>query len=170
VITTDVTTKSVKFPAGSNWIDYWNEDMVYAGGTTVQYNAPLDRYPLFIRAGAIIPMNVKTAVTAHGDATSAGKVTLLIYPQGTSSFTFHRPLDEGTAYDNVTIDADATSGTVTVTGSVPASYRLRLKSLQPPSVVTGADAWSYDAVDKVVIADKQGAAFSIGITGLKGYP
>ena len=32
IITTDVTTKSVTFPAGSSWIDYWNEDTVYAGG------------------------------------------------------------------------------------------------------------------------------------------
>jgi hypothetical protein len=59
---------------------------------------------------------------------------------------------------------------VTVTGSVSASYRLRVKSLQPPTSVTGADAWSYDTVDKVIIADKQGAAFSLMIAGLKGYP
>jgi alpha-glucosidase (family GH31 glycosyl hydrolase) len=170
VITTDVTTKSVKFPTGSNWIDYWNEDTVYAGGTTIQYNAPLAQYPLFIKTGAVIPMDVKTAVTGHGDATSAGKVTVLVYPQGKSSFTFHRPLGEGTAYDDVAIDADATSGTLTVTGSVSTSYRLRVKSLQPPTSVTGADAWSYDTVDKVIIADKQGAAFSLMIAGLKGYP
>ena len=74
VITTDVTTKSVTFPTGSSWIDYWNEDMVYAGGTTVSYSAPLARYPLFIKAGAIIPLDVKTAITGHGDATSAGKI------------------------------------------------------------------------------------------------
>jgi alpha-glucosidase (family GH31 glycosyl hydrolase) len=170
VITTDVTTKSVKFPTGSNWIDYWNEDTVYAGGTTIQYNAPLAQYPLFIKTGAVIPMDVKTAVTGHGDATSAGKVTVLVYPQGKSSFTFHRPLGEGTAYDDVAIDADATSGTLTVTGSVSTSYRLRVKSLQPPTSVTGADAWSYDTVNKVIIADKQGAAFSLMIAGLKGYP
>jgi alpha-glucosidase (family GH31 glycosyl hydrolase) len=44
VITMDVTTKSVAFPSGSNWIDYWNEDTVYTGGTTTQYSAPLAQY------------------------------------------------------------------------------------------------------------------------------
>lgn len=82
IITTDVTTKSVTFPTGSNWIDYWNEDTVYTGGSTTQYNAPLNQYPLFIKTGAIIPMDVKTAVTGHGDTTSAGKVTVLVYPKG----------------------------------------------------------------------------------------
>jgi alpha-glucosidase (family GH31 glycosyl hydrolase) len=82
IITTDVTTKSVTFPTGPGWIDYWNEDTVYAGGSTTQYNAPLAQYPLFIRTGAIIPMNVKIAVTGHGDTTSAGKVTVLVYPEG----------------------------------------------------------------------------------------
>ena len=41
------------------------------------YAATLDHYPLFIKAGAIIPLDVKTAVTGHGDTTSAGKTTVL---------------------------------------------------------------------------------------------
>ena len=41
---------TVTFPAGSTWIDYWNEDTTYAGGSATTYAAPLDRYPLFIRA------------------------------------------------------------------------------------------------------------------------
>ena len=170
VITTDVTTKSVSFPAGSSWIDYWNENTVYAGGSTTQYNAPLAQYPIFIKAGAIIPLDVKTAITGHGDTTSAGKTTLAIYPQAKSSFTFHRPTGEGTAYADAVIGVDASSGAITVTGSVAAAYRLRVKSMQAPTGVTGADAWSYDATNKVVVIDKQGAAFTITVVGLKGYP
>jgi alpha-glucosidase (family GH31 glycosyl hydrolase) len=170
IITTDVTTKLVTFPAGSSWIDYWNEDTVYAGGTTTTYSAPLARYPLFIRAGAIIPLDVKTAVTGHGDATSAGKSTVSIYPRGHSSFTFHRPLGEGTTYSDAVFDVDAAAGTVTVTGTAAAPYRLRVKSLQAPTSVTGADSWSYDAAGKVAIIDKQGATFTVVISGLKGYP
>jgi alpha-glucosidase (family GH31 glycosyl hydrolase) len=143
---------------------------VYTGGTTTQYSAPLAQYPLFLKTGSIIPLDVKTAVTGHGDTTSAGKVTVLIYPQGKISFTFHRPLGEGTTYSDVGFDVDATSGTVTVTGASAVSYRLRVKSLQAPTGVTGADTWSYDATNKVVVVDKQGAAFSVVIGGLKGYP
>jgi alpha-D-xyloside xylohydrolase len=170
IITSDVTTKSVTFPTGSSWIDYWNEDMVYAGGSSVSYGAPLARYPLFIKTGAVIPMDVKTAVTGHGDATSAGKVSLLIYPQGKSAFTFHRPLGEGTSYTDVAIGVDTASGTIAVTGGAVASYRLRVKSFQAPTAVTGADAWSYDAVSKTVVADKLGSTFAVVVGGLKGYP
>ena len=170
IITTDVTTKSVAFPAGASWIDYWNEDMVYAGGTTTTYSAPLARYPLFIKAGAIIPLDVKTAVTGHGDTTSAGKSTVAIYPRGHSSFTFHRPLGEGTTYTDAVFDVDATAGTVTVTGTAAAPYRLRVKSLQAPTSVAGADSRRYDTAGKVVVIDKQGATFTVVIAGLKGYP
>jgi alpha-glucosidase (family GH31 glycosyl hydrolase) len=170
VITTDVTSKTVTFPAGSSWIDYWNEDVAYPGGSSMPYDAPLDRYPLFIKAGAIIPLDVRTAVAGHGDATSAGKTTVLVYPQGKSTFTFHRPLGEGTAYTDVVIDADAATGTVTLAGATQASYRLRVKSFQAPTSVTGADAWSYDAVHKVVVADKQGTTFTVVVGGLKAYP
>ena len=169
VITSDVTTKTVKLPAGDKWIDYWNEDTTYAGGTTMSYAAPLDQYPLFIRAGAVIPLDVKTSVAGHGDATSAGKVTLAVYPSGQSSFLFHRPTGEGTAYTDVTVAVDANAGTVQINGAAGAAYRLRIKSLKAPTAVTGADSWSYDAAAKVVIADKQSATFTVAVTGLEGY-
>jgi alpha-glucosidase (family GH31 glycosyl hydrolase) len=170
VITTDVSAKAVTFPAGSSWIDYWNEDTVYAGGTTAQYSAPLDRYPIFIKAGAILPLDVKSPVTGHGDVTSTGKITLQIYPQAQSGFTFHRPTGEGVAYENVRVDVDASSGTVSVTGASAAPYRLRIKSLRAPTDVAGADAWSYEAATKTLIADKQGSTFTLTIAGLQGYP
>jgi hypothetical protein len=46
--------KSVYLPEGT-WVNYWT-DSVYTGGTTVLADAPLDRLPLFVRAGAVIPM------------------------------------------------------------------------------------------------------------------
>ncbi|HVY38128.1 MAG TPA: TIM-barrel domain-containing protein [Polyangia bacterium] len=169
VMTADTTSKAVKLPAGQ-WIDYWNEDMTYAGGQTITYPTPLDRYPLFIRAGATIPLDVKTDVTGHGDASSAGKVTLAVYPSGQSAFVFHRPTGDGVAYTDVTVAVDAVTETIEVSGTAVADYRLRIKSMQAPTGVAGADTWSYDAVAKVIIADKKGAAFTVRIAGLKGYP
>jgi len=46
---------SIYFPAGT-WIDYWDGTR-YEGNTWLKkYNAPLDKLPLFVRSGAIIPM------------------------------------------------------------------------------------------------------------------
>lgn len=169
VLTTDTTSKTVDFPAGAKWIDYWNEGTVYNGGTSSSYNAPLDKYPVFIKAGAIIPMNVKNSVTGHGDFASSGKTTLAIYPYGQTGFTFHRPTGEGTAYSNVTINVDESAGTIGISGSISNSYRLRVKSFTAPSAVSGADGWSYDATGKYVIIDKQGTSFQITVNGLSGY-
>jgi hypothetical protein len=169
VITSDTTSKTVYFPSGSKWIDYWNEGTVYDGGTSTNYNAPLDKYPVFIKAGAVIPMNVKTSVTGHGDATSTGKTTLVMYPYGQSGLTFHRPTGEGTDYSNVTIDLNESTGTIGITGSISQPYRFRVKSFAAPGSVSGADSWSYDATQKYIIIDKQGTSFQVTVNGLIGY-
>ncbi len=41
-------------PEGCKWYDYWTNDC-YEGGQYVTVDAPIDRIPLFVRAGAIIP-------------------------------------------------------------------------------------------------------------------
>ena len=42
-------------PAGT-WIDYWN-GVRYEGPTTLDgYSAPLERLPVFVKAGSIVPM------------------------------------------------------------------------------------------------------------------
>jgi alpha-glucosidase len=48
------TTRDVYFPQGDAWIDWWDGTR-HAGGTSAQIAAPLDRLPLFIRAGAVVP-------------------------------------------------------------------------------------------------------------------
>jgi len=174
IITSDVTTKNITFPGTDKWIDYWNENAaagVYAGGTTKSgYSVPLDRFPIFLRAGAIIPMDVKTDVTSHGDATSAGKTTILFYPFGTSSLGFHRPTGTGVAYEDVAVTMNEAAGTVTVSGPTALDYRLRIKAFAAPTAVEGATNYAYDAATKVLVVDKASAAsFTITISGLAGY-
>jgi alpha-D-xyloside xylohydrolase len=48
-----VTQRAVYLPEG-NWIDYWTGQPL-AGRRTVVADAPLDRIPLYVRAGAILP-------------------------------------------------------------------------------------------------------------------
>jgi hypothetical protein len=79
-----------------------------------------------------------------------------------------RATDEGTKYTDVVIGVDATSGAITVTGATSVAYRLRVKSFQAPTSVTGADTWSYDATHQMSTVDKQGAAFGVTIAGLNG--
>lgn len=49
-----ITSRQVYLPAGK-WFDFWT-GIGLNGGQTVTVNAPLDKMPLFIKAGAILPM------------------------------------------------------------------------------------------------------------------
>ncbi|MDE7380977.1 MAG: DUF5110 domain-containing protein [Muribaculaceae bacterium] len=48
------TGRKVLFPAGK-WFDWYNPAVSYAGGKEYSVKAPLDRLPLFVKAGAFIP-------------------------------------------------------------------------------------------------------------------
>ncbi len=51
----DIRARDVYLPTGSRWYD-WHSDQVYEGGQTIHADAPLERIPLFARAGARIPL------------------------------------------------------------------------------------------------------------------
>lgn len=57
-------TSRVVYLPGGTWFDYWNGKS-YTGPKTIDVKAPLSQIPLFVRAGAIIPMlpeNIQTLV------------------------------------------------------------------------------------------------------------
>ncbi|HEX7916957.1 TIM-barrel domain-containing protein [Rudaea sp.] len=55
VVVQNQRARSVYFPKGDAWIDWWS-GAHYEGGKTVKVDAPLERLPLFVRAGAVVPM------------------------------------------------------------------------------------------------------------------
>ena len=86
------------FPPG-DWIDYWDPKQVYAG--PAEYQVPVSvvppepgsplvtgREPIFIRRGAIIPMDVRRDYTGHGTRASEGSLTVLVFPAKESAFRY----------------------------------------------------------------------------------
>src|SRR5262249_10783497 len=51
----------------------------------------LDEFPIFVREGAIIPLNVTRSYTGLGDTNSTGFTTWLVYPDGKREFTLWHP-------------------------------------------------------------------------------
>jgi alpha-glucosidase (family GH31 glycosyl hydrolase) len=92
-ITADVPQRTVDFPPGE-WIDFWSGD-VYLGPSTVEYPVPLDRYPIFLRRGDIIPLDVVDNALGHGDASSAHLLTVLIHPAQEASFNLYGETPNG---------------------------------------------------------------------------
>ena len=65
VLELGATSRSVYLPKGCEWIDFWSGER-HAGGKTVDAAAPLERIPLFVRAGSIVPTS--DAVEIYGGA------------------------------------------------------------------------------------------------------
>jgi len=82
-------SRDVYLPAGT-WIDYWEPARQLNGPTTITADAPLDRIPLYVRAGGILPLSVSSSITGNGsEALSSSRLTLDLYPSGASSLTLH---------------------------------------------------------------------------------
>jgi len=63
VVTAHTRSRPVYFPAGS-WYDFWNGQQ-YTGPSERVVAAELDRVPLFVRAGAVLPLEVEGRLTLH---------------------------------------------------------------------------------------------------------
>ena len=84
---------SIYLPKGT-WYDYWN-GKAYTGNTWLNnYPAPLNKLPVFVKAGAIIPMYPKMEYDRQRKADS---LTLDIYPYKQSSFNLYE--DDGITRD-----------------------------------------------------------------------
>ncbi len=86
----DTKINSVTLPAGE-WRYFFNDRKLISGQQTFEKEFPMDEYPVFVKEGAIIPMNIKRDYTKIGDENSEGFITILIYPSGENSFTFYHP-------------------------------------------------------------------------------
>ncbi len=80
---------SIYFPSGT-WIDYWDGTEYQGKQWISNYPAPLDKLPLFIRKGAIIPMYQQMDYDWEHPTDT---LTLDIYPSGKSEYEMYE--DDG---------------------------------------------------------------------------
>ena len=85
------TTKAVYLPAGADWYNYWTHERVH-GGQTVEVAAPIDKMPLFVRAGSIIPLGSMVDSTAEKQAITHVEV----WAGADADFTLYQ--DDGKTY------------------------------------------------------------------------
>jgi alpha-D-xyloside xylohydrolase len=112
-----VTSREVYLPAGTDWYNFWTNERL-KGGQTIRADAPIDRIPLFVRAGSILPMG--SVVESTNEVQTIAK--LKVYPGADGSFDYYR--DDGRTYAYETgkfevshlVYTDAT-GKVTHTGA-----------------------------------------------------
>jgi alpha-glucosidase (family GH31 glycosyl hydrolase) len=84
---------TVYLPAGT-WYDFWTHE-AHLGPRSITVAAPLERLPLFVRAGAIIPFG---PVKQYDTEPVADDLMLLIYPHGHTSFDLYEDDGRSNAY------------------------------------------------------------------------
>ncbi len=83
--------REVYLPKGE-WYDYWTNEF-HEGGKVISVPAPLERLPLFVKAGSVIPI-----YTPQLGMHSTDVLTYRIYPGNLESI-FYEDQGEGMAYE-----------------------------------------------------------------------
>jgi alpha-glucosidase/alpha-D-xyloside xylohydrolase len=93
----DARSREVYLPAG-DWWDYWSGARV-AGAKSLTREVDLETMPLYVRAGAIVPMG---PVRQHTGEVIEEPVTLRVYPGADGRFAWYD--DDGSSYRHETGD------------------------------------------------------------------
>ena len=80
---------------GTVWYDFWTGER-YEGGREITVDAPLERIPLFVRAGAIIPM---AEGLQYADQKPEGPVQIHVWPGADAAFDLYDDAGDGYGYE-----------------------------------------------------------------------
>jgi alpha-glucosidase len=94
VVREGMVKRTVYFPKGDAWIDWWDATR-HEGGTRVQIDAPLGRLPLFVRAGASIPTQ---PVVQHTGEMKSAPLTITVAAGADGSSRFFQDAGDGYGY------------------------------------------------------------------------
>jgi alpha-D-xyloside xylohydrolase len=88
-------TRSVYLPAGCGWYDFWTGER-HDGGQTIDAAAPLERMPIFVRAGSILPLG---PVAQYAEQSAGAALELRIYPGADGQFDLYGDAGDGYGYE-----------------------------------------------------------------------
>ena len=93
VLKQDAVERSVYLPASPVWYDFWTGEST-KGAQEIQAAAPLDRIPLFVPGGSIVPLGPEIE---YANEMPAGPIELRIYAGSDGKFDIYE--DEGDNYN-----------------------------------------------------------------------
>jgi hypothetical protein len=184
----NVTKQTVWFPPGT-WTD-WFTGATFHGPSTQTLTVPLDRMPVFVKAGGIIP---EQAPMEHVGADPAAPTTLRVYPGADGRFTFYQDAGTGTGYQrgqySLTSVTTSTRGAVSTVsigaahGAYPGeqttrSFSVDMEGVSSPRAVLvdgrslPASGWAYDAATHTVTVPVSGLPRNAAaeVTAIGGVP
>jgi alpha-D-xyloside xylohydrolase len=96
--------RKVYLPANNKWFDFWTGN-VLNGGQSITSDAPIEKIPLFVKAGSIIPMGPFIQYATE----KTDPFEIRIYPGADGTFTIYEDENdnynyEKGAYSNITLN------------------------------------------------------------------
>ena len=88
-----VHERRVYLPQGSTWYDFWTGEKKQ-GGQYIESAAPLERIPVYVRAGSLLPLGPEEE---YAGEKPDGPIEVRIYPGADGKFTLYQ--DEGDGYN-----------------------------------------------------------------------
>jgi alpha-D-xyloside xylohydrolase len=128
-----MTSRDVYLPDGTDWYNFWTNERLH-GGQHVTVAAAIDKIPIFVRAGSILPLGSPIENTNEKQAIA----TLRVYPGADSDFTLYS--DDGKTYAYETGKSEIT--------------HLHWSDAAAKLQHTGASAWSASDHDIVTVIGK----------------
>ncbi len=159
-ITSDSNKVTFSLPPEGSWIDFWTDEK-YKGGTEIVNTYDINEAPVFIKSGAIIPLEITNDVTGIGDKSFAGKTIFLIYPDGHNHLLFHKPVGDGIDYEDIEISYN--KGKIAVKTENEYSFIFLVKSSSAPTEISGSDDFHWDSMNNWIEIEKGGNNFTLSI-------
>jgi alpha-D-xyloside xylohydrolase len=88
-------SRRVYLPAGADWFDLATDELL-GGGQEIHAAAPLERIPVFVRAGSIVPMGPDRD---HADGAPNETLEVHVYPGRDTTFTLYEDAGDGYGYE-----------------------------------------------------------------------
>lgn len=88
------TTRSVVLPAVENWVDFWTGH-TYHGGQTITAGAPLDKLPILVKEGSIVPLGP----VVQDASEPQDPLEIRIYPGKDATFDLYEDAGDGYGYE-----------------------------------------------------------------------
>ncbi|MBP2160440.1 MULTISPECIES: TIM-barrel domain-containing protein [Asticcacaulis] len=93
---TEIDAKVTTYlPKGAGWYDFWTQER-FEGGASVKKTVPLDIVPLYVRAGAIVPMGPKVQ---YATEQPGADYEVRVYPGADGRFTVYEDDNETYNYE-----------------------------------------------------------------------
>jgi alpha-D-xyloside xylohydrolase len=138
----------------ARWYDFW-DGTSQAGGKWIDAPAPLDRIPLYVRAGSIVPVGPEIE---YATEKSADPIELRVYPGADAEFTLYEDENDTYNYEKgafaaIPIRWDDAAGKLTIgdrSGKFPGMLEKRTFRVVFVGDNHGAGAASTVDADKIV--------------------